>query len=229
MSERCTSSTRVPTRASKKKAPHGSYPPRVNLSVRDRRHKTRLLNETQRRKDQLLGLTTYDVAAHLHRYTMEPNAVMDESREGCATSSTKKKDQSSTKASTPSDSPGTPDRSRAPAGEENEANTRWHAQYVQHLQQRKNTSEQTPGPSSPSSSAPPHLRTGDVGNDDNDDGEALQLPPPPRSYEEWMIAGCPTGPWAALLQDEVYAPVEAERALLTAKYNPKGRSSPPLP
>lgn len=225
--------TRVQTRVPKKKAAHVTFPPKVNLSVQDRRHKTRLLNETQRRKDQLLGLTTYDVAAHLHRYAVEPSAMMDESREGCV-------------MPPPKASPTAPEdvhgftgadvrsgglaSSPAEAVKGRDANTRWHTQYAQRLQEKKSAMEHGSGATPSSSSAytrqrhgeEPHLRGGDVDDDASGDEDATPLPLPPASYDEWLTAGCPTGSWAALLEEEVYAPVAAEKALLAAKYDPKG-------
>ncbi|KPA80387.1 hypothetical protein ABB37_04638 [Leptomonas pyrrhocoris] len=226
MSSSRASSPRAKTRASKKTAAHGSGPPKLNLNVQDRRHKTRLENETQRRKDQLLGLTTYDVAAHLHRYTAEPNVVMDESREGCASSPMTKQDKSPTGTSTSPVGAGATGILRASMGGESDVNTRWQSQYAQRMQRKRNTAELAQSLTSSSPSASPRLRTGDRSANDDEDEKAL--PPPPNSYEEWIAAGCPTGSWAALLQDEVYAPAAAEKALLEAKYDPKGRVQPQL-
>lgn len=238
MSERSASPARVQPRAPKKKIAHASFPPKVNLSVQDRRHKTRLLNENQRRKDQLLGLTTYDVAAHLHRYIVEPSAVMDESRDGCATTTAKRLHQTSADLapSSATSASASPAVARTQTSSERDANARWHTQYAQHLQHRRSVAEldRAAGQLSvPASSvASPLLRVSRKGEDarekagDEEDGGGDETPTfvlPPATYEEWVAAGCPTGSWAALLQDEVYAPAAAEKALLAAKYDPKGQ------
>lgn len=255
MADRDPSPGRVPpTRPPKKKPAHSSAPPRVNLSVQDRRHKTRLLNETQRRKDQLLGLTTDDVAVHLHRYTVQPTAVMDDTREGCATAGKKAAAgpgsegrattvnfSTTTSASVSASAAaatsrvaesGTVEAAAASGG--GAANSRWHAQYAQHMQHKKRATDlRSPLTSATGASAFPRLRDNGSGGEDEEedegDSDGEPLPLPPSNYEEWMAVGCPTGSWAALLQEEVYAPVAAERAMLTAKYDPKGRPLPPPP
>jgi hypothetical protein len=222
MSERSVSATR----ASKKKSTQVNCLPKVNLSVQDRRHKTKLLNETQRRKDQLLGLTTYDVAAYLHRYMVSPSAVMDENRAGSAMPSIARPSQSSSDRHIPTGESaglGTTSRPQASKGEE-DANTRWHTQYAQHLRRRRSAAEHESSPSAVSSTSP-HLNIG-TSNDACDMDDAGTLPRPPSTYDEWVAAGCPTGLWAALLEEEVYAPMAAERAFLAAKYDPKGRGQP---
>ncbi|KAK7195501.1 hypothetical protein NESM_000477700 [Novymonas esmeraldas] len=203
-------------------------PARLNFSVQDRRLNTRLLNETQRRKAQLLGLTTHDVAHQLHRYTVEPTTVMDEGRVGGL---------GSTKGGAPSKPSGTggaaapsaagvdvfgasssPSSMHAtadgPASAGRDAYARWQAQYAQHVQSRRDAA--------PASQHSPALPGGGGGGRDNGGGPTLSVPPT-SSYDEWLSAGCPTGSWLALLHSEVYAPVEAERAFLTAKYDPKAR------
>ncbi|AYU80560.1 hypothetical protein, conserved [Leishmania donovani] len=195
----------------------------LNFSVQDRRLNTRLLKETQRRKAQLLGMTRHDVARQLHRYTVPPSSIMDERHRGgprTGKSASHTKSATGVRKATPWTGADAASAVSSPLGIHSEAGesssssresySRLQAQCAQNLRRKKDTVNYWLN----SSTSP--------GEDDERTGSVPSVRPT-ASYEEWLSAGCPTGSWSVLLQEEVYAPLEAERAFLIAKYNPKER------
>ncbi|CAM39931.1 conserved hypothetical protein [Leishmania braziliensis MHOM/BR/75/M2904] len=197
----------------------------LSFTVQDRRLNTRLLNETQRRKAQLFGMTRHDVAHQLHRYNVQPSLVMDEGRrDGPRVGKSASHNRSTTAtskaasgavadaigaSSSPSDNHST---AVASSSFGRDAHSRWQAQGAYPLHKKEDTVY-----ARVSTSTSP---------DEHDEEVGSVLPVPPTGlYEEWLSAGCPTGPWSALLQ-EMYGLLEAERAFLTTKYNPKVRPQP---
>ncbi|CBZ23960.1 conserved hypothetical protein [Leishmania mexicana MHOM/GT/2001/U1103] len=192
----------------------------LSFSVQDRRLNTRLLKETQRRKAQLLGMTRHDVARQLYRYTVPPSSIMDEGRHSrpssgkrashtkSATSGRKTMSGTVADASSAVSSPlGIHSEAGEPSSSSRDSYSRWKAQRAQNLQKKVTANYSLNSPTSP-------------GEGDERTDSVLSVPPT-ASYEEWLSAGCPTGSWSVLLLEEVYAPLEAERAFLMAMYNPK--------
>ncbi|KAG5474015.1 hypothetical protein CUR178_04126 [Leishmania enriettii] len=206
----------------KRNSTRAVVPNPVNFSVQDRRLNTRLLNETQRRKAQLLGMTAHDVAHRLHRYTVQPSSLMDEGRLGGpgGGSALRVKLAADGDKTTPGAGAGAVNSTSSPSithsggrvrSPGRDAYSRWQAQRAQSESKKADGMAHLPMNSSTS--------PGECG----EQAGAVPLVPPTESYEEWLSAGCPTGSWSALLQEEVYAPLEAERAFLSAKYDPKAR------
>ncbi|CAG9577802.1 conserved hypothetical protein [Leishmania major strain Friedlin] len=195
----------------------------LNFSVQDRRLNTRLLKETQRRKAQLLGMTRHDVARQLHRYTVPPSSIMDQGHRGgpsigksashtnLATGGGKSTSRTGADAASAVSFPlGIHSEAGESSSSSRDSYSRLQEQYAQRLQKKKDTVNYSlNSPTSP--------------GEDDERTDSVPPVPPTASYEEWLSAGCPTGSWSVLLQEEVYAPLEAERAFLIAKYNPEER------
>nr|CCC89799.1 unnamed protein product [Trypanosoma congolense IL3000] len=50
------------------------------------------------------------------------------------------------------------------------------------------------------------------------EGEEPKITPPPKTFRQWVKSGFPTTSWRALLLDELYHPIEAEKQCLALKY-----------
>ncbi|KAG5490484.1 hypothetical protein JKF63_00604 [Porcisia hertigi] len=191
----------------------------INFDVQDRRLNTRLLNEAQRRKAQLLGLATRAVAHQLHRYTVPPSFIMDEGCRGVrrtrrsAMHSSTNADDGKGKSGTAMNILGETDTSSgidSPTESSPSPDTNAYSRWLQHCAQ-DTTKEDGARRSSLLPPLSPRRRS-----ELTDSGLSLPLS---ASYEEWLSAGCPVGPWSALLEEELYAPAEAEQAFLCAKYD----------
>jgi len=192
----------------------------IDLSVQDRRLNARVLHETERRKAQLLPLTAPDVARNRQRYYAELCDILDDrvvpaslpyhTTASLVMSSTEKDEDDEEKEGEAEDGDG---------DEVLNATTRKWMTRFQEMRQAN-----TPSPAVDLSGT-----VREVNEMSATDGAASSASSssytPLQSYEEWLLAGCPTCSWAALLGETFYDPILAEQATLHAVYS---RATPSL-
>ncbi|KAG5473730.1 hypothetical protein LSCM1_04360 [Leishmania martiniquensis] len=216
MQARTVSPGGVRPKGRKRNNAKAAVPNPVSFNVQDRRLNTRLLSEMQQRRAQLLGMTARDVAHQLYRYTVEPSSLMDEDR---LREPRGRRSASRIKSATDGDpnslinSSSNIHSTAMCSSPVRDAYSEWQTERRQHMSRKADNQEHSP------------LNPCTSSGERDERAGAVPLAPPTVLYEEWLAAGCPTGSWCALLQEEVYGPLEAERAFLRAKYDPK--ASPP--